>query len=598
MRFIGIIYDKSYQRVEQYSRFPSGFLPETVWGIRIYMRKNRIIDKEIDAQKSFVQRMKREIFGIDKSGRSSYINAFNDEFGSFREPCSIEDVLVTSASSDIVYFGDYHPLRMSQDWVLRLMMELTGRGRKLVLAVEMLYVRQQEQLDRWMKGMLPEREFLESIEYKSEWGFDWESYRRIFELAREPFIPIFGIDSEPRDHLKYIRKRDRMMARRIANIRKFFPGYLILVMVGESHLASQHLPAEIRRACGDDIEETVIVQNMDGIYWSLLRDGKEHIEAVNVGKRKFCIFNASPMVKYQSYRDIVDLWVEGEGADRYVSILEEMVEYILAFLVGEGAQVNVSVGGNDFESLEDVFPEVHCRQTYKSFGSLLRSKRISLLGVVAATESLRRYGVSYVPAINSFLVLDFNSPSAAREAARFVLFALRGRIGAGGKREAGVEDRFYRFVIEEALVYTGAKIFDSTLDCMKTDPLLSAIDSRGVVKSPAAGMTLAETRSVVKLLKYHIKRERTKGNLKRSTATLQKIHGLSLKKRLLIIRTLGHMLGEAMYEGHYGGSVSAGDILKLFRGSLDGPGEAKRVYASLVRRTGPLRDGWESRGRS
>ncbi len=541
--------------------------------------------------------MKREIFGIDKSVRSSYINAFNTEFGTFEDICPIEEVLSRSAGSDIVYFGDYHPLRESQDWLLRLMMELTARGRKLVLAVEMLYERQQELLDRWMKGTIPEREFLESIDYKSEWGFDWDSYRRIFELAREPFVPIFGIDSEPRDHLKYIRKRDRMMAGRIANIRRFFPGYTILVLVGESHLASAHLPAEIRKACGGDLVETIVVQNMDGIYWSLLRSGREHVEAVRVGEGKYCIFNTSPMVKYQSYRDVIDRWIEGEGTDRYLSILEEMVEYIVSFLSGDRAQVKVVYGGNDFESLSDVFPEVHCRQTYKSFGSLLRSKRITQLGVVAATESLRRYGVSYVPAINSFLVLDFKSPSASREAARFVHFALSGRLGAGDKPSAGAEDRFYRFVIEEALAYTGAKMIDSTLDCMKTDPLLGVIDSRGVVKGPAAGMTLTETRSVVKLLKYHMRREQTKGNLARSTATLARIHRLNLKKRLLIIRALGHTLGEAIHECHRRGSLSTGDILGLFREPIDEPGRAKGLYISWTAETDPFRgDYGASRG--
>lgn len=568
-------------------------------GKRIHMGNNKIIDKEIDAQRSFVQRMKREIFGIDKSDRSSYIKAFHTEFGSFREVCSTEDVFSRSARSDIVYFGDYHPLRESQDWLLRLMMELAARGRKLVLAIEMLYVRQQELLDRWMKGAIPEHEFLESIDYKSEWGFDWESYRRIFELARDPFVPIFGIDNEPRDHLRYIRKRDRMMAERISNIRRFFPGHLVLVMVGESHLASGHLPAEIRRICGSGLEETIIVQNMDGIYWSLLREGREHVEAVRVDEDKFCIFNTSPMVKYQSYRDIIDRWVEGEGAERYLSLFEEMVDYIVSFLVGGRAQVRVSVGGGDFGSLEEVFPEVRSRQTYKAFGSLLRSKRLSQLGVVAATESLRRYGVSYVPAINSFLVLDFSSPSAAREAARFVFFALRGRIGERRRGRLTPEDRFYRFVIEEALVYTGAKVVDSTIDCMKTDPLLGVIDARGVVEAPAAGMTLDETRSVVKLLKYHMKRERSKDNLERSTATLKRIHGLNLKKRLLIIRALGHTLGEAIYQSHYQGNLSTGEMLELFRERIDEPGTAKGVYSAWTARTRPFRGnrgGWKTRG--
>jgi len=298
------------------------------------------------------------------------------------------------------------------------------------------------------------------------------------------------------------------------------------------------------------------------------------------------------MVKYQSYREVIDLWMGGEEVDRYVSAFEEMVDYIVSFLVGGSDRVKVSVGAGAFEGLEEVFPEVRSRQTYKAFGSLLRSERISQLGVVAATESLRRYGVSYVPAINSFLVLEFSSPSAARESSRFVLFALRGRIGERGRDRLAAEDRFYRFVIEEALVFAGAKIVDSTIDCMKTDPLLSVIDARGVVRAPAADLTLGETRSVVKLLKYHIKRERAEGNLERTTATLERIHRLNLKKRLLIIRALGHTLGEAIYESYYRGDVSRGDILELFRERIDGPGEAKRVYSAWTARTKPFRGIW------
>ena len=184
-------------------------------------------------------------------------------------------------------------------------------------------------------------------------------------------------------------------------------------------------------------------------------------------------------------------------------------------------------------------------------------------------------------------------------AARFVFFALRGRIGERRRGRLTAEDRFYRFVIEEALVYTGAKVVDSTIDCMKTDPLLGVIDARGAVEAPAAGMTIDETRSVVKLLKYHMKRERSKGSLERSTATLKKIHGLNLKKRLLIIRALGHTLGEAIYQSHYRGNLSTGEILELFRERIDEPGTAKGVYSAWTARTRPFRGsrgGWKTRG--
>jgi hypothetical protein len=556
------------------------------------MIDSKVIDKEISVQRGIIRRLKREIFGIDKSGKSIYIKQFHSEYARYREVCTAEDVLARAAESDIVYFGDYHPLGASQEWVLHLMKELSGRGRTIVLAVEMLYVQQQEQLDRWMKGTKPEEEFLAEIDYKSEWGFDWQSYRRIFELARDPFIPIFGIDTEPRDHLRYIRYRDKMIARRIKNIRKFFPGHLILVMIGESHLASKHLPAEIRSVCDEKISETIIVQNMDEIYWSLLREGKEHIEAVKVDEGKFCIFNASPMVKYQSYREIIDIWVEGEEADRFVPVLEEMVNYILAFLIGSGKRVKVTVNGNEFENIDDVFPEVHCRQTYKSFAALLRAKKVSQLGTVVATESLRRYGMSYLPALNALLVLRFSPPSAAMEAARFVLFAIRGAINQRKRDTHEAAERFYRFVLEEALVYTGAKVIDSTIDCMKSDPLLRVIDSRGVVRNPSAGLSLPETRSTVKMLKYHFERERSKPGVAKSTKKLEKIYRSSIRKRLLVIRALGHTLGEAIYDGHYSGLVSTEELLALYSEHASEPGGERERYAKWAKKTKPFRGEW------
>jgi hypothetical protein len=593
--FVDIIYDKSHSGVEHYSSVQTNYCLQR--GVRLYncMVRNKVIDKEINAQRGIIRRLKREIFGIDKSGKSSYIKEFHSEFSRYGEVCTTEKVLIRAASSDIVYFGDYHPLKASQEWLLYLMRELSGRGRKVVLAVEMLYVQQQEQLDRWMKGTDSEEEFLAAIDYKSEWGFDWQSYRSIFELARDPFIPIFGIDSEPRDHLRYIRHRDRMIARRIKNIRKFFPGSLVLVMIGESHLAKNHLPAEITNVCDENIRETIIVQNMDEIYWSLLREGKEHIEAVMVDEGKYCIFNASPIVKYQSYREIIDIWVEGEEADRFVPILEEMVDYILSFLFGTGKHIKVTVNGTDFENIDDVFPEVHCRQTYKSFCSFLRAKGISQSGTVVATESLKRYGMSYVPALNTLLVLRFESPSAAMEAARFVLFAMRGGIHRRRRDSQDASNRFYRFVLEEALVYAGAKVVDSTIDCMKSDPLLRVVDSRGVVRRHSAGLSISETRSTVKMLKYHFKRELTASGVAKSTKKLENIYRAGLRKRLLLIRALGHTLGEAIYEGHYRGLVSTEELLALYRERASEPGGEKERYMKWVERTKPFRGQWSKR---
>ena len=176
------------------------------------MGGNTAAEHEIETHRRLISRLKREIFGADKTHHSRYIKEFNAEFRRFRRVTTAQAVIDRAAKADIVYFGDYHPLESSQDWVLRFMRDLAARGRKVVLALEMLYVHQQEHLDRWMQGSMTEEEFLETIDYRSEWGFSWSSFRRLFELAKDPFIPIFGIDSGPREHLRYIRRRDRLAA--------------------------------------------------------------------------------------------------------------------------------------------------------------------------------------------------------------------------------------------------------------------------------------------------------------------------------------------------------------------------------------------------
>ncbi|HSG28392.1 MAG TPA: ChaN family lipoprotein, partial [Candidatus Krumholzibacterium sp.] len=137
------------------------------------MAPGKNVKNEIDAQKIMVSRLKEEIFGEDKSGASPYISEFLSEYGAYRSICTVEDVYVSAMRSDVVYFGDYHPLGASQRWAVSLISGMAARGADVVLAMEMLYTHQQEFLDRYMKETSSEEEFLRVIDYDSEWGFDW-----------------------------------------------------------------------------------------------------------------------------------------------------------------------------------------------------------------------------------------------------------------------------------------------------------------------------------------------------------------------------------------------------------------------------------------
>ena len=512
------------------------------------MGVSQAIEEEIRTNRRAIARLKREIFGVDKTCKSRYIREFVSEFRSFKSIVTADDVIEEASRRDIVYFGDYHPLEASQDWVLRLMKELSARGRKVVLALEMLHARQQETLDRWMKGAINEAQFLEEIDYRSDWGFDWRSYRRFFELAKDPFIPIFGIDSDHRDNLKYIRGRDRLAARRIGTIRKFFPEHLILVVIGESHLASGHLPAEVRAELGRSGREIVIVQNIDEIYWRLLRRGRENAEAVKIDGNRYCVFTAFPMLKYRAYREIIDVWTEGEDADAATPFLHDTIEEIRAFLAKKGRKPRIALANGRRETVEAILPEVQFRSTYHALSAYMRSRKMDQHEITAILENLKYDGMRYVPEINVLLMVKNDPSRMIREAARFVLHLMRGEIMERRVKRISMEDEFYGTVLAEALVCFAAKVVNPSMDCVRDDFPLRSPDARRAHRAAVRG-----------------------GG----------VRGLGPKKRRLIARALGARLGEALHLSYHEGRVTRERIAELFATRFETPDSSRKLFLRL-----------------
>ena len=558
------------------------------------MTVSRAIEEEIEANKRAIARLKREIFGVDKTHQSRYIREFQSEFRRYRSIASAEEVIDEASRRDIVYFGDYHPLSASQDWVLRLMRELSARGRKVVLALEMLYVHQQDSLDLWMRGRIGEAQFLEAIDYRSEWGFDWQSYRRIFELAKDPFIPIFGIDSEHRDNLKYIRRRDRLAARRIGTIRKFFPEHLILVVVGESHVASSHLPAAVRSELGRSGGDLVIVQNIDEIYWRLLRQGRENVEAVRVDGDRYCVFTSFPMLKYRAYREIIDRWVEGDEADAITPFFHETIETIHGFLAPKGKRPAIELANGRREALETVLPEVSRRSTYHAFSAHLRARKTDPREIVELLEHAKYDGMRYVPAMNALLVVKSDPARLIREAARFVLHLMRGEIMERGGRRLPPFDQFYRTAVDEALVGFAANVVNPSFDGVREDPLLGSLDERGAVRSPAPRISMKETKALIRVVRRFAEGGPASGAAHRTGGMDAALSGLGPKQRILVARALGARIGEALHSSYHGGRVTREGIARLFSARVDSPGASRALYVRLAaaargRSAGPRR---------
>src|SRR5262245_33792999 len=161
-----------------------------------------------DLKRKAVRRIQTDIWEIHASPTRKYIEEFGREFDSFETTCSPGEVFNAALEANLIWIGDYHALAKTQLYVVEMLQQLAQQKDNLALAVEPIFKKNQEALDRWMSGKISESEFLERIHYYEEWGCDWRGYKAIFETARELHIPVYGVDSPPRNDMRSIGRRD------------------------------------------------------------------------------------------------------------------------------------------------------------------------------------------------------------------------------------------------------------------------------------------------------------------------------------------------------------------------------------------------------
>src|SRR5215813_12863229 len=199
-----------------------------------------------ELQREAVRRIQTDIGEIHPSPNRKYIDEFSQEFDDFVSVRDPKDLVREALESNLVWIGDYHALQKSQMFVVEMLKDIAEHKDNLALAVEPIFARSQETLDRWMSGKISEQEFLERIRYYEEWGCEWSGYKAIFETAGELRIPVYGVDCHPRNDMRSIGRRDLGVARRIVRLSQKDPTQTLIVVFGESHLAPNHLPGRVR----------------------------------------------------------------------------------------------------------------------------------------------------------------------------------------------------------------------------------------------------------------------------------------------------------------------------------------------------------------
>src|SRR5207247_2502030 len=156
-----------------------------------------------------------------------------------------------------------------------------------------------------------------------------------FEASRELCIPVFGVDCHPRNDMRSISRRDRGVARRISRLIEKYPTRTLVVLFGESHLSSNHLPGRVRAILepkGIRSKEWLILQNIDALYWKLQENGLGEARAVRVHEACYCVFNVTPIEKYESFRQYLHKCIEEDSSGDWTLLAQTLMEVMMDFL--------------------------------------------------------------------------------------------------------------------------------------------------------------------------------------------------------------------------------------------------------------------------
>lgn len=244
-----------------------------------------------------------ELLGFDNTELESYGKDYHSEFQKEWKPCKTQDLITSMIQTQLVLGGDFHAYSQSQRSHLRLLRSLPP-GLKVTVALECFDSSDQEFLDRFLAGEISEKDLLSLTRWDEKWGFPWEHYRPLIQLALHKGFKVRGLNRFYEERtLGTLKLRDTHSAEVIRQIRESHPEDIIYCLYGDLHIADEHLPQALRTAFGEaELPMTIIFQDSETLYFELAHQGLENkVEAMQGGEDKFCIIGSPPWVKWQSY---------------------------------------------------------------------------------------------------------------------------------------------------------------------------------------------------------------------------------------------------------------------------------------------------------
>jgi uncharacterized iron-regulated protein len=117
---------------------------------------------------------------------------------------SFEKMILEMGNDRFVYVGESHDSLPMHDIQARIVKALYEQDHNLAIGLEMFDVSNQEVLNKWSAGILTEKEFLDLASWYETWNFNYNFYKKIFDLAKAGKIPVFALNA-PREIIRKVR---------------------------------------------------------------------------------------------------------------------------------------------------------------------------------------------------------------------------------------------------------------------------------------------------------------------------------------------------------------------------------------------------------
>jgi len=122
-----------------------------------------------------------------------------------QQPARVDDIAKAADGFSWVFLGENHATAPHQQMEADIVSALLKRHRRVVVGLEMITRPKQFVLDLWSSGQLAEADFLQQVDWKGQWGYDYGFYRPLLETVRKNKLPLVALNV-PRDWVRAVGK--------------------------------------------------------------------------------------------------------------------------------------------------------------------------------------------------------------------------------------------------------------------------------------------------------------------------------------------------------------------------------------------------------